>query len=303
MLALTLPLALLASSQASDPLLTDLATLAAPRMEGRAPATRGSARARAHIIARLEAIGAAPLYARYERPFRTRHRGRALRGTNVLAQIDGTDRDDHRVIVVGAHYDHVGMQGGRLHPGADDNASGVAALLAIAQSLADKPARHKVILAFWDAEEPGFYGARAFVADPPVPLARIALNINLDMVSRSDKGELFAVGGKTYPQLQPVLDTLANEAPIKLRFGHEGPQEGDDDWVELSDHAAFHAKSIPFVYFGVEDHTDYHQPGDTAGKVPVEFFRGSAATILAAVRAFDAALDTAPGLAGPAPGR
>ena len=90
------------------------------------------------------------------------------------------------------------------------------------------------------------------MADPPVPPARIALNINLDMISRSDKDELYAVGGVNWPKLQPVLDEVAATAPVSLRFGHEGhlARDEDDDWTALSDHVAFHEQGIPFVYFG-----------------------------------------------------
>ncbi|WP_448500954.1 M20/M25/M40 family metallo-hydrolase [Sphingomonas sp.] len=276
-------------------LVDDLRILSSDRMEGRAPATRGSARARAHIVARLKAIGIEPLYARYERPFRARHRGRPLNGINVLAQLPGTTAASDRAIVIGAHYDHVGIIGGAIHNGADDNASGVAALLAIAASLRADPPRHRVILAFWDAEEPGFYGARAFMANPPFAPERIALNINLDMISRSDRGELFAVGGVNWPRLQPVLDDVAAEAPVTLRFGHEGhlAKDEDDDWTALSDQVAFHEKGIPFVYFGVEDHPDYHQPTDTFDRIPLDFYARSVATIEAAVRALDARLDEA----------
>lgn len=288
-------LALALQTPPASVLVDDLRILSSDRMEGRAPSTRGSQRARAHIVERLRAIGVDPLYARYERPFRARHRGKRLNGINLLAQMPGTDPQSDRVIVVGAHYDHVGIIKGAIHNGADDNASGVAALLSLAASLKAAPPRHRVILAFWDAEEPGFYGARAFVADPPVAPERIAMNINLDMISRSDKGELFAVGGVNWPRLQPVLDDVASRASIKLRFGHEGhlAKDSDDDWTALSDQVAFHEKGIPFVYFGVEDHPDYHQPTDVFERVPLDFYRRSVATIEMAVRAFDARLNDA----------
>ncbi|GAA0736981.1 M20/M25/M40 family metallo-hydrolase [Sphingomonas japonica] len=276
-------------------LVDDLRTLSSARMQGRAPGTIGSERAREYIADRLRAIGVGPLYNRYERPFAVREPKRTVRGTNLLAVIEGTDMTSDRVVVLGAHYDHWGFRKGKLYPGADDNASGVAGLLAVAAALKADPPRHRTILAFWDGEELGYFGSKAFVADPPVPLDRIALNINLDMISRSDKGELYAVGGQSWPVVQSILDDLAKTAPVTLKFGHEGPPwEGSDVWIDGSDHYQFHLKGIPFVYFGVEDHPDYHQPSDTFDKVPLDFYARSVATVEAAVRAFDAGLDTIP---------
>ncbi len=291
--------ALLAGSppaqDAPPALVEDLRTLSSAEMQGRAPGTAGSQRARAYIVERLRAIGVGPLYNRYERPFTAQAKGRTIRGRNVLAVIEGTDMTTDRVIVLGAHYDHWGVREGKIFHGADDNASGVAGLLAIAEALKANPPKHRVILAFWDAEEPGYFGSKAFVADPPIPLDRIALNINLDMISRSDKGELYAVGGLSWPAVQPILDDLAKAAPVTLKFGHEGPPwEGSDVWIDGSDHYQFHLKGIPFVYFGVEDHPDYHQPTDIFAKVPLDFYARSVATVEQAVRAFDARLDAIP---------
>jgi Zn-dependent M28 family amino/carboxypeptidase len=193
--------------------------------------------------------------------------------------------------VLSAHFDHLGIRDGVMYPGADDNASGVAVMLGIAEYCKKTPFTHTVIFAAFDAEELGLQGAQAFVATPPVPLDRIALNINLDMVSRNDKRELFASGTYQWPQLKAPLEAVAKRAPITLLFGHDKPMAiagGVEDWTNQSDHGPFNSAKIPFVYFGVEDHADYHKPTDTADKIDRGFFVDVAETILDGVLALDA---------------
>lgn len=293
--ALTLGLALLGCATARvedavDPstLMKDLTTLAADDMQGRAAGTPGGAAAARYITGRLEAIGYAPQSV----PFTYTTRGNQPgAGVNIVARIEGTDPDPNgRVIVFSAHYDHLGVRDGAIHNGADDNASGVAALLAVAEALRKQPPVHDVIFVAFDAEEAGLRGARAFVANPPVAKERLALNINLDMVGRDDGGALYIAGLSHYPQLAPVLKPLAERAPVKLLFGHDTPEWGQEDWTMQSDHAPFHQAQIPFVYFGVEGHADYHKPGDDAEKIKPAFFSGAVRTILMATRALDQGL-------------
>lgn len=267
-----------------DALMRDVAALAADGTEGRRTASAGAQRARGYIARRLRESGLEPRKAH----FAYEHRGEERKGINLWAAVPGQTAD--RWIVVTAHYDHVGIVDGAIHNGADDNASGVAALLALADALQRERPRHSVLLVALDAEEPGLYGARAFVGTPPVPVDRMALNVNLDMVSRGDGGELWAVGANLHPPLRPLLEATAETAPVPLRLGHDGTPDGGDDWTGSSDHAAFAAAGIPFVYFGVENHADYHRPGDDADKIDPEFFRGSVETILAALRRLDAGL-------------
>ena len=188
--------------------------------------------------------------------------------------------------VVSAHYDHLGIRDGVVYPGADDNASGVAVILEVAAYCQKNPFRRSIVFAAFDAEEGGLNGARVFVATPPVPKERIALNVNLDMVSRSDKREIFIAGTYHTPALKAPLEEVARRAPITVLFGHDRPKAiagGVDDWTNQSDHGPFHAAKIPFVYFGVEDHADYHKPTDTADKINRGFFVDVAETILDAM--------------------
>ncbi len=275
----------------TDQLLNDLRILSADNMEGRAPGTDGSAKARAYLLARFVDVGLSPVGENYEHDFTftTRRDPDTERaGVNIVGRIAGESSD--RVIVVTAHYDHVGVRDGDIYNGADDNASGVSALLAIAEAFAEVAPRHDIVFVALDAEESGLQGARAFVADPPVPVEAIALNVNFDMVSRSDVGELYVAGAHHTPALRAALAPVGEASPVSLLFGHDAGG-GEDDWTTQSDHAAFHAAGVPFVYFGVEDHPDYHQPTDDFEAVPQEFFTAVATLLVDAVRALDADLE------------
>ena len=194
--------------------------------------------------------------------------------------------------MVSSHYDHLGVREGQIYPGADDDASGVAVMLAVAEFCQKTPFRRTVIFAAFDAEEAGLQGAKMFVASPPLPKERIALNVNLDMVSRNDKREIFIAGTHPWPQLKAPLDIVVKRAPITVLFGHDKPVAiagGVEDWTNQSDHGPFNSAKIPFVYFGVEDHADYHKPTDTADKINRGFFVDVAETVIDAVLQLDAA--------------
>jgi Zn-dependent M28 family amino/carboxypeptidase len=269
----------------SAQLVTDLSVLAHDSMEGRLPGAPGGLKARAFLEGALAATGARPVGATYAVPFDWG----GGRGVNLVAAVPGRGSRD-AVVVLTAHYDHVGVRDGQVYNGADDNASGAAALLEIARQVAAEPLEHTLVLALLDAEEQGSRGADAFVAFPPVPLERIALNVNLDMVSRTD-GVLWAAGAYHTPALRPILEAVAAEAPLTLRLGHDRPgaPEGDD-WTHQSDHGSFHDRGIPFIYFGVEDHPDYHRPTDDFDRVDPGEYVAAVRTILLALRALDEAL-------------
>lgn len=274
----------------ADTLLMDVQILAADSLEGRRPGTPGALKARAYLEGRLAALGLRPFGGAFAHPFTftPRRGGDPLQGVNLIGWIPGTAATDS-FIVVTAHYDHVGVRDGVIYNGADDNASGTAAALALARAVKARPLRHSLIVALVDAEEMGLQGARAFVAQPPVPLERVRMNVNMDMVSRSEKGELYAVGTYHYPFLKPALEPVAAASAVRLLFGHDRPEQGQDDWTGASDHAAFHRAGIPFVYFGVEDHPGYHQPTDDADAITPAFFVEAVETIRQALYALDAA--------------
>lgn len=271
---------------------TDLSTLAADDMEGRAPSTPGSERARAYIVSRFEAMGIAPSTMGRLQPFQmTNRRGEVVNGTNILGMIPGTRRAD-RYIVVTAHYDHVGVSDGQIHNGADDNASGVATMLALAAELKRQAPEHSVIFVAFDAEEKGLLGAKHFVEAPPVPLESIALNLNFDMTARAETdGKLWVTGTYQNPSFRPLLEGIAPVGGIALAFGKDTPQDtGANNWLEASDHAPFYWAKVPFLYLGVEFHPDYHKPTDDVERVRPEVFQSSTTLAIQSFRALDAAL-------------
>ncbi|MEA3247879.1 MAG: M28 family peptidase [Gemmatimonadota bacterium] len=175
-----------------------------------------------------------------------------------------------------------------MYPGADDNASGTCAVLAIAAWLQAHPLGHSVIVALFDGEEGGLRGSRAFVASPPVPLDRIVANVNLDMVGRNVNHELYAAGATPWPRMRPLLEATAKASAITLKMGHDSGG-GHEDWTNQSDQGSFETKKIPWVYFGVEDHPDYHKPTDFPDRVMPGFFYQNAVTIADFLRRLDAA--------------
>jgi len=270
-------------------LMSSIVALTAPGMDGRGTGTAGARKAQAWIEARLADLELRPaLPAGFAMPFAfTNKAGVTVSGTNLVAHCEGR-RADAPYLVVSAHYDHLGIRNGQTYHGADDNASGVAMLLHVAGHCAATPFEHPVLLAFFDAEEAGLQGAQAFVKAPPVAVERLALNVNFDMVSRSASREIFVAGPGRWPRLRPILDPVAQGAPVTVRFGHD-TGGGQNDWTTQSDHGAFHAAGVPFVYFGVEDHADYHQPTDTAEKIAPAFLGGVATVVIRALEALDRA--------------
>ncbi len=269
-----------------------LSDLAADSMEGRRMGTRGNAAARAYLVRRLAQAGVLPLVTGYVQHFDVAWRDTSVRdGVNVLGIVPGADTT--RIIVVSAHFDHLGVRHGQIYNGADDNASGTAAALALAEWYAKHPPRHSIVFAFFDGEEADLRGSRAFMLMPPVPLKRIAANVNIDMVARLDRHTLYAAGATPYPFFRPLLRATAKVAPVRLRMGHDRTEpNGVDSWIGQSDHASFHAMGIPFVYFGVEDHSDYHRITDDVERVDAGRFIAAVRTIADFVYRLDQSLES-----------
>lgn len=259
--------------------MADVGALAADGMEGRGAGTPGGARAADYVERRFREAGLEGAFdGAFRQPFALPQGGE---GVNVAGRVPGTVYPQ-RALLVTAHFDHLGVQLRQVYNGADDNASGVAVLLAVAERLRQSPPAHTVVFAGLDGEEQGLVGAQALAAAPPVPLGAVLAVVNLDMVSR---GPLWAAGTGHYPHLRPLLADALGPA---VRFGHDAGA-GADNWTGASDHAAFHQRGVPFVYFGVEDHADYHRPTDDAERIDPAVFTANADAVVRAVQALDAA--------------
>lgn len=199
-----------------------------------------------------------------------------VRTQNVVAKFPGIDpvlRDEY--IVIGAHYDHLGMggtgSGSRMpdniaaHHGADDNASGVAALIELATAFASGKAqsRRSIIFIAFGAEEMGLVGSKFFVDNLPVPLRQVKAMINLDMIGRLKEEPVLTVGGTgTAQEFEDLL--------TQFEAGRIFTLNRQPDGYGPSDHAAFYASSIPVLFITTGPHEDYHTPDDTWEKLNID---------------------------------
>lgn len=287
----------------TDRMVSDLRELASDRFEGRGAGTPGGRLAAEFVAARFASLGLRRFGGAYEQPFAFDHTSiRAIWRRdrpvvkrfedvrNVIGYVAGTTRPDD-IVVASAHFDHLGIRNGQTYHGADDNASGTAALLAIAAYVAARPLDETVVFAAFDAEELGLRGAHAFLSALPFPRERLRLDVNIDMISRSDDGRLFVAGTSHYPALLPVVEAGARASAVPVHLGHDRSIFRTGliaDWTPASDHGAFHEAGIPFLYFGVEDHPDVHEPTDTADRIDATFYGRAAGTVLETLLAFDA---------------
>lgn len=280
----------------ASPLLDDVRILSGDDMQGRDTGSEGGERARAYIVSRLEAMGVQPApFGRlqpFQAPGRTREGVKRFNGVNIVGLIPGARVAD-RYIVVTAHYDHVGANDGQIYHGADDNASGVATMLELARRLKANPPEHSVLIVALDGEERGLLGAREFVKAPPVPLSAVSLNLNFDMTARAETdGHLWVTGTYQHPDLRPILEPVTAQGAVSFAFGKDTPRDtGENNWVDASDHAAFHAAGVPFLYMGVDYHPDYHRPSDTFERIDPTVFTQATELAIAGFHALDRALD------------
>jgi len=270
-------------------LLSDLKTLSSEKMQGRQVDTPGSEMARNYIVERFRASGIEPFGQSYLAPFSFRA-GR--QGVNVIGRIAGTKRPE-RYIVISAHYDHLGMRNGQIFYGADDNASGTAALFAIGKYFSSHKPDNSLMFAAFDAEENGLQGSRAFLKQPPVDLSAIALDLNIDMIARDNT--LFVVGTQLQPYLKSTVERIIAKASVRTVIGHDDPsQKNVEDWTRDSDHYSFIQEKIPALYFGVEDFAQHHKATDTYETIDRDFYINAVDTMVQAVLEFDANLQALP---------
>ncbi|OQP51138.1 hypothetical protein A4H97_02335 [Niastella yeongjuensis] len=253
----------------STTLINHLAYLSSAAMAGREIATPGNQLAREHIVNVFDSLQISKLGDSYLQPFPFGHENQ--QGTNVVGVIKGS-HDENHYLAITAHYDHLGVRNGNIFYGTDDNASGTSAMLTMMAYFKQHPPYRSLIFVAFDGEEKGLLGSKYFVAHSPVPLSDILLNVNMDMVSRNDSNEIYATGIFHNPSLKKYVDSIQPLTPVFIRYGHDGQKTGADDWTNQSDHYPFYQNSIPYLYFGVEDHADYHRPSDTFDKVNKSFY-------------------------------
>jgi hypothetical protein len=254
-------------------LLEHVAWLAAPEREGRGLGTKGLEAAAEYVAAQFKAMGLQPggdagSYFQWFESSRSPS-GTPVRLRNVIGVLPGSSTAlAGQSALLTAHYDHLGSgwpdvhkgDEGRLHPGADDNASGVAVLLELAKSLAagERPQRTLVFVAF-SGEEAGLLGSRRYVESPPFALDRTIGVINLDTVGRLGSGKLSVLATGSASEWQHIFRGAGFVTGVEGRIIPDG--------LESSDQKSFIDRGVPAVQIFTDPHADYHRPGDSADKV------------------------------------
>lgn len=239
-------------------------TLASDSLEGREAGSRGGKATVAYLRSVLKGMRA-----NLDVPVeRAQDFGRDYQ--NLLVFLPGSDETlKNQVVIVGAHHDHVGYgrssnsKGpiGYVHNGADDNASGTAALLELIEafsSLEHRPAC-SILFAFWDAEEIGLLGSKHWVTHPTIPLQQLRFVLNLDMLGRLRNGKVITVGWRSAPGLRPFLASHNISNTLQLAY--------QPKVIADSDHYPFYAAGIPAIHLDTDKHDDYHRPTDDPDRI------------------------------------
>ena len=244
--------------------------LASPDRRGRDD--WGKIEARDYIIRHFKSNGLKPLFPdgfiQVVPEFGDASESPNIVGQNVGAFVAGTDpKLKHEWVIVNAHYDHLGVRRGKIYPGADDNASGVAMLLEVARHFAKTPAKRSVAFVSFDLEEHFLWGSRWFVAHSPMKIDSIKLCLTADMIGRSlgglDLPTVFVLGSEHSPQVRTAL------ADAAVPDGLEIARLGIDIVGVRSDYGPFYYRRIPFLFFSTGEHPDYHSPRDTLERLDV----------------------------------
>lgn len=266
--------------------------LASDELQGREAGFPGGRIAGEYIVSNLKSLGISPLGESYYQPFEAYNKERQKRGrfqvhpdsiaelqktvhqklslNNILGKIEGKNPNEY--VIVGAHYDHLGvdpmLDGDPIYNGADDNASGVSAVLQIARAFlatGEKPER-TVIFAFWDGEEKGLLGSKYFVQTYP-EINQVKGYLNFDMIGRNNNEAKPSQIVYFYTEAHPVFgDWLKND--IKMYGLNLAPDYRPwDKPVGGSDNASFAKLDIPVIWYHTDGHADYHMPGDHTDKI------------------------------------
>lgn len=239
--------------------------LASDALEGREAGSRGGLAAGKYIVQRFKANELVPAG-----DGKSYFQGFEGRCRNILGLWEGSDPElAKQVVVLGAHYDHVGYGNksnsfgpiGRIHNGADDNASGTSAVLELVDAITALPQRPKRSLLFvlWDKEEAGLNGSEHWVNNPTIDLDRVKINVNLDMLGRMKDRTLEVYGARTAVGLRNLISLQNDPTDLVLDFTW--------DPTDNSDHASFWGKDIPAIMFHTGLHQDYHRPSDDVEKI------------------------------------
>jgi hypothetical protein len=201
---------------------------------------------------------------------------KVVQARNVAGLLEGSDpRLKDEYVVVSAHYDHLGVVGGRTQFGADDNASGVAALMEIARAFAESPVkpRRSILFISFDSEEEGMLGSFYYGRHPAIPLDKTAAVLNMDMIGRNEDTATWKLAPEFTAQsvnlvgtlYSPLLRRIAEQQNEKLHLNLDFKTDSEDkeEWFARSDQYVFATHGVPSVFFNTGEHPDYHTENDT----------------------------------------
>jgi acetylornithine deacetylase/succinyl-diaminopimelate desuccinylase-like protein len=261
----------------------DIRYLSDDRLQGRMTGSPGADTAAAYLARRFQQVGLQPAAGGWfqsftvakEAPVAQSARVGGLVGRNVIGLLPGHDPNlRNEAVIVGAHYDHLGLGGfgsldpdstGKVHNGADDNASGAAMLIQIAARLAQVPPARTVLFIAFSGEELGLLGSAYYVKQPVYPLTTTSAMINLDMVGRLRNGRLIVYGTRTAKEFPALIDSLNWHAGFDLKAQGDG--------YGPSDQSSFYAAGRPVLHIFTDLHDDYHRTTDDWEKIDPEGFR------------------------------
>ena len=267
----------------SDELKTHLYIVASDEMEGRDTGSEGQKKAGKYLIEQYQKMGVShpksmsSYYQIVPKEALNGRRGSLPQSENILAFIEGSEKPEE-IIVVSAHYDHVGMSNGEIFNGADDDGSGTVALLEMAKAfqLAKKAGngpKRSILFLHVTGEEHGLLGSKYYADNPIFPMANTVANLNIDMIGRCDPGNcgkdyVYVIGSEMLSTDLKKINEAANKETVNLELNYKYDDPNDKDRLYYrSDHYNFAKNGIPVIFYFDGIHEDYHKPTDTPDKI------------------------------------
>ena len=286
--------------------LEHLQVLSSDDFAGRKFSSTASEKSQSYLQSTLQSLKVAKFKGAYRHTFEQTGFFNDKSGANIIGYIPGTTYPN-QFIVLTAHYDHLGTKHTKVFNGADDNASGTAALLHYGKLINNRPLKHSVILLFTDGEEINLLGAKAFINQQEKLLAQIKLNINLDMIAGSSSSTKLRFISRDLSkiltdeklfELEALQANLKESSNTRLTAGFRnrrgvGSSVNRTNWRMASDHGAFSKAGIPFIYFGVGAHKNYHSEHDTFENINQALFIASVDVIYQQLLFLDSAISPA----------
>ena len=267
----------------SDELKTHLYIVAADEMEGRDTGSEGQKKAGRYLIEQYQKMGVShpksmtSYYQTVPSEAMKGRRGNLPQSENILALIEGSEKPEE-IIVVSAHYDHVGMKNGEVYNGADDDGSGTVALLEMAEAfqMAKKSGngpKRSVLFLHVTGEEHGLLGSKYYADNPIFPMANTVTDLNIDMIGRCDaancgKEYVYVIGSEMLSTDLKKINEQAKRETVNLELNYKYDDPNDKDRLYYrSDHYNFAKNGVPVIFYFDGIHEDYHKPTDTPDKI------------------------------------